>query len=144
MLLLLPHDEHSVEVRGGNGRGSAMVRRVGDRLYYTSSTGDPLGLGDVTGVSEHEAWERSMQTDYPDALVQILALNDCRRSGDLILSATREWDYRGRYEPIPHRSSHGALHREHMLVPMLTNVSSGAPWRRTQDVFHRAMLHLGV
>ena len=26
-----------------------------------------------------------------------------------------------RYEPIPHVSSHGALHREHMLVPLLLN-----------------------
>jgi hypothetical protein len=89
-------------------------------------------------------WERSMQTDYPDALVQILALNDCARTGDLIVSATRDWDFRGRYEPIPHRSSHGALHREHMLVPMLTNVPSAQPWRRTQDVFHRAMAFLAV
>ena len=143
-LLLLPHDEHTVEVRGGQGRGAAMVWRTGDRIHYACGTGDPLGLGDVPGVSEGEAWERSMQTDYPDSLVQILALNDCGRSGDLILSATRDWDYRGRYEPIPHRSSHGALHREHMLVPMLTNVSNSLPWRRTEDVFHRAMQYLGV
>ena len=143
-LLLLPHDTQTVEVRGGDGRGAAMVRRVGDRYDYTAVTGDPLGLGDITGVSEAEAWERSMHTDYPDALVQIMALNDCSRSGDLILSATRNWDFRGRYEPIPHRSSHGALHRDHMLVPMLTNVSNGTPWRRTQDIFHRAMTHLGV
>ena len=143
-LLMLPHDERSVEVRGNAGRGTAMVRRTGDRLQYECITGDPLDLGELAGVSEADAWERSMQTDYPDALVQILALNDCQRSGDLILSATRDWDYRGRYEPIPHRSSHGALHREHMLVPMLTNVSNGTPWRRTQDVFHRAMTHLGV
>ena len=143
-LLLLPHDEQTVEIRGGGGRGAAMARRVGDRYHYECVSGDPLGLGHVRGVTEGESWERSMQTDYPDALVQILALNDCRRSGDMIISATRDWDFRGRYEPIPHRSSHGALHREHMLVPMLTNVPCVTPWRRTQDVFHRAMLHLGV
>ena len=85
-----------------------------------------------------------MATDYPDSLVQILALNDCRRTGDMILSATRDWDFRGRFEPIPHASSHGALHRDHMLVPMLTNVPSTTPYRRTQDVFHRAMAFLGV
>ena len=143
-LLLLPHDEQTVEIRGGGGRGAAMARRVGGRYHYECASGDPLGLGDVHGITEGDSWERSLQTDYPDALVQILALNDCRRSGDMIISATRDWDFRGRYEPIPHRSSHGALHREHMLVPMLTNVPSVTPWRRTQDVFHRAMLHLGV
>ena len=28
----------------------------------------------------------------------------------------RDWDLRSRFEPIPHVSSHGALHREHMHV----------------------------
>ena len=143
-LLLLPHSDSTVEIRGGGDRGSAMVRRAGDRFHYHCGTGDPLGLGDVHGAPEAECWERSLQTDYPDALVQILALNDCRRTGDMILSATRDWDFRGRFEPIPHASSHGALHRDHMLVPMLTNVGSVKPYRRTQDVFHRAMAHLGV
>ncbi len=143
-LLLLPHDGQTVEVRGGGKRGSAMLRRERDRYHYTCGTGDPLGLGDVHGVSEGDAWERTQQTDYPDSMVQILALNDCARTGDMILSATRDWDYRGRYEPIPHRSSHGALHRDHMLVPMLTNLPSLTPYRRTQDVFHRAMSFLGV
>ena len=143
-LLLLPHSETTVEIRGGGGRGSAMAERVGDVYHYRPMTGDPLGLGAVEGAREGEVWERSMHTDYPDALVQILTLNDCNRCGDFIVSATRDWDFRGRFEPIPHRSSHGALHRDHMLVPMLTNVPALAPYRRTQDVFHRAMQFLGV
>ncbi|MCC7054204.1 MAG: alkaline phosphatase family protein [Gemmatimonadaceae bacterium] len=143
-LLLLPHDESRVEIRGGAGRGAAMAWREGDRYHYTCERGDPLGLGEVHGITAAEAWERSMATDYPDALVQVLTLNDCTRCGDFILSATRDWDYRGRYEPIPHRSSHGALHREHMLVPMLTNVPAEGPWRRTTEVFHASMRFLGV
>jgi Type I phosphodiesterase / nucleotide pyrophosphatase len=143
-LLILPHGEQSVEIRGGDNRGMAMLSRVNDRYTYVCHTGDPLGFGDVHGASEADTWERSMATDYPDAMVQIMALNDCRRSGDFIISATRDWDFRGRFEPIPHRSSHGALHREHMLVPMLTNLPSATPYRRTQDVFHRCMQFLGT
>jgi hypothetical protein len=147
-LLLLPHGEHTVEIRGGGARGSAMLSRRGtgsaSRYTYTCQSGDPLGLGDVHDASEADTWERSMTTDYPDALVQIMALNDCPRTGDFIISATRDWDFRGKYEPIPHRSSHGALHREHMLVPMLTNLPATAPYRRTSDVFHSAMAFLGV
>lgn len=142
-LLLLPHDTQTVEIRGGQDRGTAMLRRAGDRYHYYCGTGDPLSLGDVHGVRAAEAWERCMESDYPDALVQIAALNDCRRTGDMIVSATRDWDFRGRFEPIPHMSSHGALHREHMLVPMLTNLPSATPYRRTTDVFHAAMAHLG-
>ena len=43
------------------------------------------------------------------------------RSGDIILSAAPGWDFRARCEPIPHASAHGALHRDHMLVPLLMN-----------------------
>jgi hypothetical protein len=72
-----------------------------------------------------------MESDYPDALVQIAHLVASPRSGDIILSAARDWDYRARYEPIPHVSSHGALHREHMLVPLLMNrPAAGIPRRR--------------
>jgi len=65
------------------------------------------------------------------------------RSGEIILSAARDWDFRAHYEPIPHVSSHGALHREHMLVPLLVNRPvSGRP-RRTVDVMPSALKALG-
>jgi len=66
------------------------------------------------------------------------------RSGDIILSATPGWDFRSRYEPIPHRSAHGALHRDHMLVPLLTNRPTARTPRRTTDVFASALDALGV
>jgi hypothetical protein len=144
-LLLVPHNTETVEIRARDGRGGAVARRVDGRYSYQCESGDPLGLGgDLHDASEAMVWELSRETDYPDALVQVMALNDCSRTGDMVLSATRDWDFRGRYEPIPHKSSHGALHRDHMLVPMLTNVPMHAPWRRTEEVFHRAMAHLGV
>jgi hypothetical protein len=143
-LVMLPHSNAAAEVRAPGSRGSAMVRRDGSRYLYEPLTGDPLGLGSALNLDATAAWERCGATDYPDALVQIMALNECDRSGDIMLSASRDWDFRGRYEPIPHRSSHGALHRDHMLVPMLTNLPSAHPYRRTRDVFHRAMAHLGA
>jgi hypothetical protein len=66
------------------------------------------------------------------------------RSGDIVLSAARDWDFRARYEPIRHVSSHGALHREHMLVPLLTNRPLAATPRRTVDVMPSALELLGA
>ena len=60
-----------------------------------------------------------------------------------MLSASRDWDLRSRYEPIPHVSSHGALHREHMLVPLLLNRPPRTPPRRTVDVMPSALAALG-
>jgi len=76
--------------------------------------------------------------------VQIAKLTAADRSGDLILSATRNWDFRARYEPIPHVSSHGALHREHMLVPLLLDRPTARRPRRTTDVMPSALAALGI
>jgi len=85
-----------------------------------------------------------LPTDYPDALVQISRLSDSPRSGEIILSASRDWDFRAKYEPIPHTSSHGALHRDHMLVPFLTNKPLNGRPRRTVDVMPSALKALGI
>jgi arylsulfatase A-like enzyme len=66
------------------------------------------------------------------------------RAGEIILSASRDWDFRARYEPIPHISSHGALHREHMLVPLLVNQPVKREPRRTVDVMPSALAALGL
>ena len=61
----------------------------------------------------------------------------------MLLSARRGWDFRERYEPIPHHSTHGALHRDHMLVPLLTNHPTASVPRRTVDVMPSALAALG-
>jgi hypothetical protein len=143
-LLLLPHGENRCEVRA-RGRGSAFVERSGERFGYRTATGDPLGVGcDLNEVDVDAAYEATIATDYPDAVVQIARLAGARRSGELILSASRGWDFRARYEPIPHASSHGALHREHMLVPLLVNQPIAGIPRRTVDVMPSALVALGL
>lgn len=143
-LMLLPHDDDTCEVRA-RGRGSAFVRRTRHHYSYQQVSGDPLGLGgDYHGLTEDESYDACLETDYPDALVQIAALTSCGRGGDVILSASREWDFRAKYEPIPHVSSHGALHREHMLVPFLSNHRLGGTPRRTVDVLPTALESLGI
>jgi hypothetical protein len=148
-LLLLPHSEDCCLVRA-RGRGSAMVERSrgwsGELRYaYRPVDGDPLLLGgEIDPLDATEAHERTLRSDYPDSLVQIAHLAGAARVGELILSAARGWDFREKYEPIPHVSSHGALHREHMLVPLLVNHPVATVPRRTVDVFTSAMTALGV
>ena len=91
-----------------------------------------------------EARAATMESDYPDAVVQISHLAGASRSGEIILSASRGWDFRARYEPIPHVSSHGALHREHMLVPLLVNRPPARLPLRTADVMPSALRALGL
>lgn len=126
-------------------RGRALVSWNAGRYAYEPVGGDPLGLGGhMRPVDDATAFARARDTDYPDSLVQIARIADAPRSGDIILSASRDWDFRARYEPIEHVSSHGALHREHMLVPMLSSRPLTSPPRRTIDVFTTALDLLGI
>ena len=127
-----------------SARGDAQVTLHEDRISYRQLSGDPLGIGhDIRAVSADEAYDLTAMTDYPDSLAQITTIAASARSGEIILSASRGWDYRSKYEPIPHVSSHGALHREHMFVPLLTNRRYPGRPRRTTDVMPSALQALG-
>lgn len=139
MLLPLPN---GATIR--SPRGDADVRIHEGRLSYLRTSGDPLGIGrDIRAASTDESYDLTASTDYPDSLAQIATIAMSSRSGEIILSAARGWDYRSKYEPIPHVSSHGALHREHMLVPLLTSRRYTGTPRRTTDVMPSALHALG-
>jgi arylsulfatase A-like enzyme len=142
-LMILPTGPSSCDIHARD-RGMARLS-WGESVYsYLPQTGDPLDIGEQLTLDDTDAYDATIDSDYPDSLVQIANLASSPRSGDIILSAAREWDYRARYEPIPHVSSHGALHREHMLVPLLLNrVPRRAP-RRTVDVMPSALAALGI
>lgn len=141
-LAIIPHSASKTEVRSAS-RGNATIEQASGRYSYRPQTGDPLGIGEVAGVCAHEALEATQESDYPDGIVQIASVVASPRSGDVILSAARQWDFRERYEPIPHVSSHGALHREHMLVPLVTNRVPRVRPLRTVDVMPSALTALG-
>jgi len=145
-LLALPHAADACEVRARGPRGRAMLRRDGALFTYEPiDGGDPLGLGGrVEASSRDAAHDACAASDYPDALVQLMQLAASPRSGEMFLSATRGWDFRARYEPIPHVSSHGALHREHMDVPLLLSRPAMRMPRRTTDVMPSALEALGL
>ena len=146
-LMLLPQGPGACDVRART-RGAALVTWTTSpawRVGYERRTGDPLGLGcDLACACDAESHDRTLATDYPDALRQIAQIAGASRSGDIILSAAPGWDYRTRYEPIPHRSTHGGLHRDHMLVPLLLDRPAARPPRRTVDVMPSALATLGI
>ena len=142
-LLILPTGPASCQIRS-RSRGAATLEWTATSYSYCPETGDPLGVGERLSLDDRDAYDATIRTDYPDAIVQIARLVASPRSGDIILSAARDWDYRARYEPIPHVSSHGALHREHMMVPLLLNRAPSREPRRTVDVMPSALAALGI
>lgn len=142
-LMIIPVSPGRCEIHA-QGRGHATMSWADDSISYSPATGDPLGLGVIDRVTGDESYDITLPTDYPDSLVQISTISDSPRSGEMILSAARNWDLRSKYEPIPHFSSHGALHKEHMLVPLLMNKAAASKPRRTVDIMPSALAALGL
>jgi hypothetical protein len=140
-LMIVPLAFGKCEVHG-RGRGFATMKWTDDTIAYAPVSGDPLGIGGHDALSLDESYDLTLSTEYPDCLVQISRISDSPRSGEIILSAARDWDFRAKYEPIPHYSSHGALHRDHMLVPLLMNRAPHKRPRRTVDVMPSALAAL--
>ena len=144
-LIAVATDAHTVLVQRDSG--SAYVQHHPDtsRWSYQCVDGDPLGLGGSRHhLSADDAHEVCMPTDYPDALVQLATLVPSERAGDLVLSATPGFDFRERFEPTLHASSHGALHRDQMLVPLVVDHQPVRTPRRTTDVLPSALTTLGI
>ncbi|MEQ1693916.1 MAG: hypothetical protein ABMA00_21685, partial [Gemmatimonas sp.] len=66
------------------------------------------------------------------------------RGGDIVISAAPNWDLRARFEPTTHVSTHGALLRDQMMVPLLLDAPPSREPQRTTDVVPSALELLGI
>jgi hypothetical protein len=90
---------------------------------------------DGVAATPQESLERTLGDRHPDVGFALLSLLASERAGDLLVSASIGYDLRTRREWPEHQASHGALHRDHTVVPVLA--SSPLPQRalRTVDLF---------
>lgn len=142
-LVAVPEGPDMVRVRS-RLRGDALISRTGEGFSYRHTGGDPLRLPEFERWTADAVHEASFEGEYPDAAVQLLSLAASERCGDVVLSAAPGWDFRARYEPIPHRSTHGGLHRDQMRVPLLVGRQVAGRPRRTVDVMPSALQVLGL
>ncbi len=126
-------------------RGEATLSIDSDgRLNYRKIKSDPFGYNGLPHrLSTQECLDKTIDTEYPDALLQIIQLLESRRSGDLIISAAHGYDLRAKHEKPEHRSSHGALLRDHMLVPLAISTKVKVSHARTVDVYPTILKLLG-
>jgi hypothetical protein len=95
-------------------------------------------------MDRREALLATVESAYPDALVQIEQLFTSPRSGDLVVISKNGYDLRKAFEWPEHHSSHGSLCREHMMVPLIYNQTG---WdnrpARTADIFNTILKWAG-
>lgn len=125
-------------------RGSAELQLEGNQLKYNVLDADPFGYDfKKEAMSSDESLSLTKGSDYPDALYQIAHLFTSPRSGDVVLSATKGFDLRLDHEVPEHKGSHGSLHKEHMVVPMICNSPLAKDYARTVDLFPTILSQLG-
>ena len=114
----------------------AMLEDKESGLEYTPLVNDPFDYKNLKGLlSYKEILDKTFDTDYPDALTQIHQLFNSNRCGDLVISCNEGFDLRDNFEIPEHKSSHGSLKKEHMLVPLIMNKKVTEDKIRTVDLF---------
>ncbi len=128
-----------------NRRGTAKIKEQEGR-YQITLQGDPFsGLRFPSEyISSSETLRLTADSKYPDVIVQACQIFRSSRTGDLVLSASPGYDLRKRFEHPEHKSSHGAMHREHMLIPMFSNVKMQREIVRSVDLFPSILQLNGV
>lgn len=117
-------------------RGKARIQFMENHLTYEVMTSDPFGYATLPNtMTSQQALDLTFYSDYPDALMQLCQIFRSSRTGDWVLSASKGWDLRKRFEHPEHKSSHGALIKEHMLIPFYSNAAISEKPVRSVDVF---------
>jgi len=136
-------EEGKVRIKSERGEASAWIGEDG-RINYRKLSGDPFGYnGMPKSMTPREALSASFDTEYPDAPLQLIQLLESPRAGDLVLSANLGYDLRARHENPEHRSSHGSLVRDHMIVPLAISAPLTDELVRTVDIYPTILSLLG-
>jgi len=118
--------------------GEAEINVVNNHIQYrVLAGGDPFGYTDFPFQTDFaSSLALTFDTDYPDAIMQLIQIFRSSRTGDLLVSAKKGFDLRTKFESPEHKSSHGSLHRSHLLVPYISNTKIKTQRKlRTVDVF---------
>ena len=150
--LLAEDAVHVVAWRGEDGAVHARAREGEVAIRLEDGTvrqrlvrgADPFGYANLSACASLEAHlGETVGGDYPDAPLQLAQLFSSVRTGDLVVSARPGYDLRDRFEDPEHRSTHGSLHKSHMVVPLLSSHPLEARPARTVDVFPTVLSLLG-
>jgi hypothetical protein len=129
----------SVALRGAEPQTAELRTRDGVGRVGLSEPGlfqdGPAFSDGFEGATPEEALERSFEERHPDAAFALVSLFASERTGDLLVSASTGFDLRTKAEWPEHHASHGGLHRDHTVVPVLASAPLPSRPLRTLDLF---------
>jgi hypothetical protein len=138
----------SIAIRGAEAGSAELHTRAGiGHVRFSDGRFDQHGDAfseSFQNLTPLDALERSYEEHNPDTAFALTSLFASERAGDLLVSAALDHDLRTVREWPEHHASHGALHRHHTVVPVLS--SSPLPERRlrTIDLFSETLRLAGI
>jgi len=128
-----------------SARGEALAWNANGNVMYQVVGSDPFGYKKLPKkLTPDSAYKHSYDTNYPDALVQLLQLFESRRTGDLVISAKPGIDLRARHESPEHCGSHGSLVKDHMMVPIVVSNKANSTFVRSSDIYPTILKYLDI
>ena len=146
----------SVAIRGEEAHTAELLTRIRPSntvLQAAESVPAPLEgasntvLQGEVGFGDSGLWERlgpTVDERNPDAAFALVSLFASERTGDLLVSAAVGYDLRTKREWPEHHASHGALHADHTVVPVLSSAPLPARPLRTLDLFGHVLELAGI
>jgi hypothetical protein len=127
---------------------AALTYSESEKMFtYKIIASDPLELfpqKSTQFLPLHDTLKLTINTRHPDVFVQLWQVFLSQRCGDVIVTSKTGFDLRKKFEHPLHKASHGSLTREHMLVPLISNVSFGSEPLRSVDVHATVKSILGI
>ncbi len=132
-------------------RGRAhILEDAANRWTYLIKGSDPFGYTHIDqSLNTRQAFEQTVHTDYPDAIMQIAQLFRSKRTGDLVISATHHTSLLDKSQVktmagIESQWACGSIHKSHMQIPILCSHALRSSYCRSVDIFPSIAQALGI
>ena len=138
----------SVALRGEDAHTAELWTREGVGRVGLGANGlfqeGPVFAASFDGATPSEALELTAGERQPDAAFALTSLFASERTGDLLVSARAGFDLRTKSEWPEHHASHGGVHRDHTVVPVLSSAPLPPQPLRTLDLFSLTLELAGI
>ncbi len=152
--LILTRDENNsviITKKGAIGR----ITQNGKKFKYEFEGNDPINLGIEGSFDYKSSFEATKKSEYPDFLLQATQIFESDRTGDIIVIAKDNCDFRESYFQVKrlwhsyewpqHRGGgHGGISKSQFRTPIAINYDIDKNYLRSLDLFPTILQLLGI
>ncbi|MFT4534690.1 MAG: hypothetical protein ACJA1A_003080 [Saprospiraceae bacterium] len=118
-------DKNTIIVK--NKEGEATIENLGETYKYTSQSSNPFGyeIALLDTFMNADQWlEKTINTDYPDAVYRLYSVMDLPIVGDFVLTSKEGYDFAKDYEVIVgnYKGGHGGVKANQLRVPYILSI----------------------